>query len=67
MMVTIYPKSGSSVTVYDAVKTEYSKVPGTAIPRLVCYDAGGREVASFMVSEISGHLVVPDEAGPSVG
>lgn len=56
-MVTVYPKSGEKVIVSDAVAVEYGKVPGFMIPRLVCKDANGKEVASFILADICGHRI----------
>lgn len=67
MTVTIYPKTGKPILIYEATKVEFSNVPETMIPRLVCFDPQGKEVASFMVTDISGHHVMEDETGPSVG
>ena len=63
-MVTVYLKNGGQAVIYEAVRVQYSKVPGTTIPRLACYDGSGDEVASFLVGEISGHHVDPKQVAP---
>ena len=65
-MVTIYLKNGKEITIREAMRAEFSTVPDTMISRLVCYDANGKEVASFMIADISGHHVIPDQGEPSI-